>query len=133
MARFYDTRQVLNGGQVKSDDWNAEIAASLSEINGTNRMLKWWGRESVSNFGFVSPTPSPGIADILTNYIAYEDSVGGVPPTFYIRLTNGQTCIRLASSDDYGLGDPEVGDVNRYDYKISFISDTGSESPLSLP
>jgi hypothetical protein len=34
MARFYDTRQILDGGQAKSDDWNAEIAASLSEING---------------------------------------------------------------------------------------------------
>jgi len=101
-------------------------------INGTNDMLKWWGRESVSNFGFVSPTPSPGIADIKTDYIAWQDGAD-VPPSFYNRLTNGQNCFRLPSSGYYGLGDPEVGDVNRYDYKISFISDTGSESPLSSP
>jgi hypothetical protein len=101
-------------------------------INGYNRMLKWWGRELVSAFGFISPTPSPVISDVQPNYIAYNDSTAtGFRDTR--RLENGATCIRLSSGSYFGLGDPEKGSVNRYDYKISFITDTGSESPLSSP
>jgi hypothetical protein len=103
-------------------------------VNGFNRMLKWWGRDLVAGFGFINPTPSPLIADIQTNYIAYKDSaVLPIPGEAYTkRLENGATAIRLPSSSYYGLGSPLEGAVNRYDYKISFITDTGSESPLSI-
>lgn len=100
-------------------------------VNGYNRMLKWWGREQVSNFGFISPTPSPVISDIQTDYISYYNA--GIPATKTIRLENGATCIRLSSTGYYGLGVPDKNSKNRYDYKISFITDTGSESPLSSP
>lgn len=98
-------------------------------INGYNRMLKWWGRELVSSFGFIAPTPSPIIADIQTDYLAYKDTAAGEAYTY--RLENGSVAIRLPSSSYYGLGTPTEKSINRYDYKISFITDTGSESPLS--
>ena len=107
-------------------------------VNGYNRMLKWWGRELVSNFGFISPTPSPVISNVQPDYIAYanlEDSTGLMlfDAFWYKRLENGNTCIRFRSSNYYGLGSAEKGKLNRFDYKISFITDTGSESPLSRP
>jgi len=98
-------------------------------INGYNRMLKWWGRELLSAFGFISPTPSPVLSGVQPDYIIYSD--GAIPEAFYRRLENGNTCIRLSKTGYYGLGDPDTGSINRYDYKVSFISDTGSESPLS--
>ena len=98
-------------------------------VNGYNRMLKWWGRELVSNFGFLSPTPQPVISDIQTDYIAYYSAV--TPESKVERLENGNTCYRLSKTSYYGLGNADKGDVNKYDYKISFVTDTGSESPLS--
>lgn len=103
-------------------------------VNGYNRMLKWWGRELVSSFGFINPTPTPLIADVQTNYIAYRDGTVAPPiggEGYAKRLENGATAIRLPSSSYYGLGTPTEKSINRYDYKISFITDTGSESPLS--
>lgn len=107
-------------------------------INGINRMLKWWGRELVSNFGFVSPTPSPVISNVQPNYIAYADIHPPGPfqtwdSFWYKRLENGNTCIRFDKDSYYGLGDTAEGALNRFDYRISFVSDTGSESPLSNP
>ena len=109
-------------------------------VNGYNRMLKWWGRELVSGFGFTQPTPTGVIAGVDTEYIQYRDSSqdnsSSIPWTragLSNYLDNGQTCIRLPSSSYYGLGDPEKNSVNRYDYKFTFISDTGSESPISEP
>lgn len=107
-------------------------------INGVNRMLKWWGRELLSNFGFVSPTPSPVISNVQPNYIAYANLNDTSGPTgwdafWYNRLENGNTCIRFSKTSYYGMGTAEKGSLNRFDYRISFVSDTGSESPLSNP
>lgn len=107
-------------------------------VNGYNRMLKWWGRELVSNFGFVSPTPTPVISNVQPDYITYlylSDTSVPHPynATWYKRLEKGNTCIRFSASSYYGLGNPDKGELNRFDYRISFISDTGSESPLSSP
>jgi hypothetical protein len=98
-------------------------------VNGYDKMIKWWGREAYSDFGFISPTPSPTIADVDTAYIVYYD--GLLPEQKVELLTPGNTCIRFPKTSYQGLGTTTKGDVNRYDYKISFITDTGSESPLS--
>ena len=98
-------------------------------INGFDKMIKWWGRESYSDFGFISPTPAPSISGVDTKYIIYRD---GIIPEQKISLKDsGDTVIRFKEDSYVGLGTPEKGDVNRYDYKISFVTDTGSESPLS--
>jgi hypothetical protein len=109
-------------------------------INGSNRMLKWWGRELVSGFGFTQPTPTGVIAGVDTEYMQYRNSAldnsSTIPWTKEGRssyLSDGMTCIRFPSSNYYGLGDPLTGAVNRYDYKFTFVTDTGSESPISEP
>jgi len=70
MARFYDTRQVLNGGQVKSDDWNAEIAASLSEINGQLDQHQL-PLNSFVDTKLVQPTISTQFANVDGTYSTY--------------------------------------------------------------
>jgi hypothetical protein len=98
-------------------------------VNGFDKMIKWWGREAYSDFGFISPTPSPSVADVDTKYMIYRD--GLVPEQEIHSLSSGAVCVRFSKTSYQGLGTTTKGDINRYDYKISFITDTGSESPLS--
>lgn len=98
-------------------------------INGYDKMIKWWGREAYSDFGFISATPAPSISGVDTKYIVYRD---GIVPEQKVELKDsGDVVIRFKSDSYAGLGTPEKGDRNRYDYKVSFVTDTGSESPLS--
>ena len=98
-------------------------------VNGFDQMIKWWGRDLTASFGFITATPAPLLAQIQSNYIAYKDNAAA--EAYTKRLENGATAIRLPASSYYGLGSTAEKAVNRYDYKISFITDTGSESPLS--
>ena len=92
-------------------------------------MLKWWGREAYSDFGFLSATPVPTLAGVDTKYIIYRD--GKIPEQKIEFLESGDVCVRFGKTAYQGLGTTTKGDINRYDYKISFVTDTGSESPLS--
>lgn len=98
-------------------------------INGFDKMIKWWGREAYSDFGFISPTPAPSIAGVDTKFIIYRDGI--VPEQLISQKESDETVIRFGKTEYVGLGTPTKGDINRYDYKISFVTDTGSESPLS--
>ena len=98
-------------------------------VNGYDKMLKWWGREAYSDFGFLSATPVPTLAGVDTKYIIYRD--GKIPEQKIEFLESGDVCVRFGKIAYQGLGTTTKGDINRYDYKISFVTDTGSESPLS--
>lgn len=89
-------------------------------INGYDKPLWFYGRERVRNFGFTLPTPSPEPLDIQPGYLDGSDdlNLGVAAPHF-----GGKSTIGLGYSND--------DDPNNFDYKMTFISDTGSESPLS--
>lgn len=96
-------------------------------LNGYNRLLKWWGREKVDQFGFYQLPPSPTPLPVDTNYDR------GVTPPVGSATSNILTGIALQfePSDRLGLGTPDPGSVNTYSYRVSYVTDTGSESPLS--
>lgn len=86
-------------------------------INGYDAPVWFYGRGHSRDFGFSYDTPFSDIIDIQTDYLnGTELSEGIASPVFEI-------------SDTLGLGDPE--DRNHYTYKFSYITDSGSESPLS--
>jgi len=91
-------------------------------VNGYDRPLWFYGRERVRNFGFTLPTPSPEPLTIQPDYLdGTEDlSLGVAAPNF-------------GSKSTIGLGYAANSEPNSFDYKMTFISDTGSESPLSSP
>ena len=91
-------------------------------LNGKNDMLKFYGRDRTLQFGFTTPTPAPEVLGVDTRY--YNQSL--VPPRYPIP---GAVAAKVPDLIGLGLGDP--GELNTYRYRISFIRDTGSESPLS--
>ena len=91
-------------------------------INGYDKPLWFYGRERVRNFGFTLPTPSPEPLDIQPDYLDGTDD-----------LNDGVAAPNFASNSTIGLGFATNDDPNNFDYKMTFITDTGSESPLSSP
>ena len=96
-------------------------------MNGYNDMIKWWGREKVNQFGFYQNPPSPTILPVFPQYNKGLSSPAG---TFGNTEVKG-ICIQFEPSDSLGLGDPAPGARSTYSYKVSYVTDTGSESPLS--
>lgn len=100
-------------------------------INGNDDMLKFMGRGRVQSFGFTKPTPQPGILGVDPAYY-YETNADGL----YKYNQPNTTSVRLCKFyDGAGLGFSSTPDrktpENRYRYRITFITDTGSESPIS--
>jgi hypothetical protein len=91
-------------------------------INGKDDMLKFYGRDRTLQFGFTTPTPAPEALGVDTRY--YNQSL--TPPRY---PSAGAVAAKVPDLIGLGIGDP--GELNTYRYKISFIRDTGSESPLS--
>jgi hypothetical protein len=96
-------------------------------MNGYNDMIKWWGREKTNQFGFYQQPPSPTILPVFPEYNKGLSSPAG---TFDNTEVKG-ICIQFETSDSLGLGDPAPGARSTYSYKITYVTDTGSESPLS--
>ena len=91
-------------------------------LNGKDDMLKFYGRDRTLQYGFTTPTPSPEVLGVDTRY--YDQNL--TPPRY---PNNGNVAAKVPDLIGLGVGDP--GEKNNYRYKISFIRDTGSESPLS--
>lgn len=98
-------------------------------LNGHDEMIKWWGRDKMETFGFMQTPPTPYVLPIQNNY-NQQDGYGTGDP---INNDLSGISVQFAASDYLGLGDPAKGSVNFYSYRISYITDTGSESPLSEP
>jgi len=104
-------------------------------LNGQDPMLKYWGRDRTENFGFTSPTPSPEVLATDSKYFEGACDLAATPPTSTYPYPENNTIggINFGVGSGTGLGSKTQNSVNYYRYKVSFITDTGSESPLSEP
>ena len=102
-------------------------------LNGQDPMLKYWGRDRCENFGFTSKTPSPECLPTDSKYFDGDCDLGAIPPTSTYPYPENDTIggLSFGVGSGTGLGSKEADSVNYYRYKVSFITDTGSESPLS--
>jgi len=90
--------------------------------NGYNAPLLFGGRDYIRTFGWTNRPASPDIMQVQPNhYTAANELLGNT------------VCIKFPDTGYIGLGDPSNGSHNRFGYKVAFVSDTGSESPSSLP
>lgn len=90
-------------------------------LNGYDKPIWFYGDNRWRDFGFSIGAPEPEVVDVDITYGATQDLTDGIPrPTF-------------ASTRPIGLGDTENGDRNTFSYRMSYVSDTGSESPLGNP
>lgn len=89
-------------------------------INGVDKPLFFYGREKKRDFGFTIPTPQCELLDLQPEYL---DGTS--------KLSTGVGSPSFGANSYIGLGDKDEGDTNTYSYKMTFITDTGSESPMS--
>ncbi len=89
-------------------------------INGFDKPIWFYGDGRFRDFGFTIATPE---AELIGVQDEYDKSTN--------RLKSGLGMPRFGpASTRIGLGDAENGDVNAFNYKMTFITDTGSESPI---
>lgn len=102
-------------------------------INGKDPMLKFFGRDRTEPFGFTNVTPKPEVLGPDPDYFVGDCNLSASPPTstYPYNAENTIGGISFDTGSGVGLGNPEASEQSYYRYKISFISDTGSESPLS--
>tara|TARA_R110000787_G_scaffold284982_2_gene399452 strand:- start:10716 stop:12902 length:2187 start_codon:yes stop_codon:yes gene_type:complete len=91
-------------------------------INGQDQMLKFFGRDRVETFGFTQKTPALQIVGVDTDY--YKSPPG-------VKSETDKISIAFDKDISAGVGTSATNDVNAFRYKVSFISNTGSESPMS--
>jgi len=90
-------------------------------LNGYDKPIWFYGDNRHRLFGFTIATPQLELINVNPIYGAVSDLQEGLPrPNF-------------AETRAIGLGDTENADRNSFSYRMSFVSDTGSESPLGLP
>ena len=89
--------------------------------NGYQAPFKFWGRYLQSPFGYTMRPNPPIVYDVNLDQIDTPQD-----------LESGQGEY-VTAWRSIGLGNDDAGDWNHYRYKVSFVSDTGSESPLSDP
>lgn len=96
-------------------------------MNGHDPLLKWWGRDVVYPFGFILTPPTPYIVGVQVDYNQKNGEANGDP----VNNDLNAMAVQFAAGEYLGLGDPTAGSINFYSYKVTYITDTGSESPLS--
>lgn len=97
-------------------------------LNGHDEMFKWWGRAKLEPFGFILPTPTPYCVGVQVDYNQEE---GLNPEGNNINNNLNAMAVQFGAGDYLGLGDPAEGSINSYSYKQTYVTDTGSESPIS--
>ena len=103
------------------------FANRLLIINGYNKPIMFYGDEKYREFGFLLPTPEVELLSIQPGYFQPGAASGDD------QLIAGTARPSFGQTNSLGLGDDQVGDVSVYYYKMTYITDTGSESPLSRP
>jgi hypothetical protein len=99
-------------------------------LNGYDNMLKFWGRARTTQFGFYQTPPAPTTIELQMDYNSSETN----PPAASATDNDlAGVSIQFPADSQLGLGDPTGGSVNTYSYRQTYITDTGSESPLSPP
>jgi hypothetical protein len=86
-------------------------------INGYDQPIWFYGRQATRDFGFTIPTPAPETLDIQTSYLSGSN------------LDNAIASPTFTSTSNEGLGQEDKR--NFYTHKVTFVMDTGAESPLS--
>lgn len=86
-------------------------------VNGYDQPIWFYGRQATRDFGFTIPTASPEVLDIQTSYLSGSN------------LDNAIASPTFSSTANEGLGQEDKR--NFYTHKVTFVMDTGAESPLS--
>ena len=127
VASFYDDLVVLSENRhiPKLNEPGTQYIPygnRLLIINGYDKPILFYGRERVRDFGFTLPTPSPEPLDIQPGYL---DGTAD--------LNLGVAAPHFGAKSSIGLGYADDDEVNNFNWKMTYITDTGSESPLSTP
>jgi len=132
------------------------LGTTLLMLNGNDRPVKFHGDDHTSSFGFLAPPQSPGVVSVDPAQMAITDAQRGGPTvtggiavypqapydTFSFAEfdwdataagTGALTWAGPTAKSYFGLGLTDEGDVNSYSWKVAYVSDTGSISPLSAP
>ena len=108
--------------------------------NGYDRPIKFWGRSYVSEFGWSQAPNAPILVGVNPSQIDEPNLLEARQGAWFISNLNRDPPEGGGNSDarkiwpfdsTVGFGPEESGKSGHYRYKVSFISDTGSESPLS--
>ena len=89
-------------------------------INGVDEPIWFYGDTKYRDYSFLLPTPQLELLPIDAEYLDGGDLVSGTAAPEFINTP-------------LGLGDRGQGDTSVYAYRMSFIMDSGSESPISAP
>ena len=112
----------------KSDDAGTQYiphGRMLVILNGIDAPMKFYGGRRVELFGWHSPPNAPYVYSPDPDY--FETTGAGA-----LRNPQGTVAVRHLSPRGLGKADATVNvQKNHYKYKVSWISSTGSESPLS--
>lgn len=100
----------------------------IALLNGYDNMLKFWGRSRVTQFGFYQTPPAPTIIEMQMDYNTSENNPPAGDP---INNELSGVAIQFPAKSSLGLGSPTAGAFNTYSYRQTYVTDTGSESPLS--
>lgn len=120
----------------KSDDPDEQYAPYgrfLCIVNGKDSMLKFWGRDLVEPFGFTKSTPQLELIGPDTDFFNGTCNLGGTPHSSFNELEANKIALKFVDGEGAGMGTSGDSDNNWYGYRMTFVTDTGSESPLSAP
>ena len=112
----------------------APFGEMLIYANGYNAMRKWygWAPQTTTVFGFpVRPSPPEVIPTEDGGFFGSKNAPDDYDWDGFSGIDENFTKIVVATNSQMGLGDPAANSVNAYSYKVTFITDTQSESPMS--
>jgi hypothetical protein len=115
---FFNDIVVIQQGRSTVGSKYIPFGNRLLIINGVDKPIWFKSPKSFRDFSFTLPTARPEAIDIQADYPQ------GAP------LRSGTGAPFFSDSSIFGLGDT-TGKTNNYFWRLSYILDSGSESPLS--
>lgn len=92
-------------------------------LNGIDKPIKFWGRSRVEQFSWTERPASPTILAPQPEAIEPAPTAVSIEPT--------KATIKFSKGGELGLGDSDNGSINTYGYRVAFLSNSGSVSPMS--
>lgn len=115
---FFDDVEIVAENRAKVSSQFIPYGDRLLIINGIDAPLWLKSPQSFRDFSFTLPTPRPEVIEIQSDYVQGE------------QLETGTGAPYFESDSIFGLGDT-TGKKNNYFWKMTYILDSGAESPLS--
>ena len=115
---FFDDVEVIATNRAKIPSQFIPYGDRLLILNGIDAPLWLKSPQSFRDFSFILPTPRPEVIEVQADYVQGDELASGTGAPFF------------ASDSIFGLGDTE-GKKNNYFWKITYVLDSGAESPLS--